>query len=270
MKNYWLFSLLLMFCIACSTRKDATQKLTNGIVYEYYPSGKVLTKTSYVNGKRHGVTEKYHENGTLYWKANFFEDKYHGIYTWFDYKNGVNYIRKIDYYTMNILTKSNEYGGGFPSFVGFNSLVYTETYDSNGNMLKKKWRELKNVIIFGQSVNPSVINKSQLSIKIKKSPIHYENTVIFLEYIYSLSNNTCIKKVPDEFSSLTPKERDSLYSMSNCIVRRDTINMRKKSDTIIDMLMIEDSKKYFRKIIVNTINFNNDTTDCHQTMYVLD
>ncbi len=270
MKNYLLFYFCFIFCIACSSKKETIKNMKNEIVYEYYPSGKIQQKSFYLNGKRHGLTEKYLQNGILYWKTNYFEDKLNGRWTWFEYKNGVNYIEKIDYYTMGFLTKSVVYGTAKEDFHNFKTIVYTETYDSAKNLLKKEWESWTDDVNFTLSLKPTIINNSKLSVKIKTSPILYENTIIFLERIYSLSNNAYIEEIPDKLRNLTYMERDALCLKNNCIVRRDTIHMYSRLDTIVKLPTIKDDSKYIRKTMILAINFNKDTTDCHRSNYVCD
>lgn len=268
MKNSLLLYFCFIFCFSCSSKKDVIKNVKNGIVYKYYPSGKIELKSFYLNGKEQGLTEKYHQDGTLYWKANYYEDKPNGRWTWFEYKNGLNYIEKIDYYNMGVLTKSVVYTTGKQDFHEFKNISYTETYDSNKNILKKEWEDWNADIMFGKSLNPTLINNLQLSVKIQPSPSLYENTIIFLECIYVLNNNKFIKEIRDNFSNLTSIERDILYTKNNCIIRRDTIPMYNKLDTIIKLPTIEDDSKYIRKIMMLAINFNKDTTDCHRTSYI--
>ncbi len=108
------------------------QKVSEGIIDEqgkregswtdFYPSGKIRAKGTYVNSKRSGTWTYFFPNGGIEQKGKFERDRYRGIWNWF-YPNG-NIWREESYFNGRedgtfveydpegkILTRGNYIGG---------------------------------------------------------------------------------------------------------------------------------------------------------------
>lgn len=117
-----------------------TGKIPDGIVYEYYDSGKLYYETNYKNNLRDGLEKVYYETGELLEENNYQNDKLNGTSKAF-YKNGivmieVNYennkehgIRKI-YFESGKLKREDNWDNG----KRLNSTVY----DESGNINSKE------------------------------------------------------------------------------------------------------------------------------------
>ena len=53
--------------------------IPDGIVRQYYDSGKLLAEAEYRDNKRDGLTRIYRENDDLWLELNFVKDRAHGI-----------------------------------------------------------------------------------------------------------------------------------------------------------------------------------------------
>ncbi len=54
----------------------------HGYWESYFPSGVLLFKGNYINGRIHGYWENYHSNGILFYKGNYINDREHGYLEW--------------------------------------------------------------------------------------------------------------------------------------------------------------------------------------------
>lgn len=89
-------------------RNDDAKSIFDGELINYYKSGKIAEKTTFLKGIQEGEYTKYSEDGLVLIHANFKNNKLHGIYTEFgedgksciqiEYNNG-NY--QNDYYTIS-------------------------------------------------------------------------------------------------------------------------------------------------------------------------
>jgi len=62
--------------VYCVDEKD---KPINGMVIEYYPSGKVLREITMRNGRENGIEKEYYENGNLHVETNVVDGQATGL-----------------------------------------------------------------------------------------------------------------------------------------------------------------------------------------------
>jgi antitoxin component YwqK of YwqJK toxin-antitoxin module len=103
MKKLFLFMIPLLLLSACNSEKtyivgedafctgladtdpesvycvDAKEAPINGIVIEYYESGKVLRKMTIRNGRENGIEKEYYENGNLRVETNVVDGSVYGL-----------------------------------------------------------------------------------------------------------------------------------------------------------------------------------------------
>ncbi|MEK6647201.1 MAG: toxin-antitoxin system YwqK family antitoxin, partial [Candidatus Firestonebacteria bacterium] len=63
-------------------------KIPNGIVKQYYESGKLEAEVNFKNGKKEGITKQYYENGKIWAEWNYKDDKLEGILKGYDDESG--------------------------------------------------------------------------------------------------------------------------------------------------------------------------------------
>jgi len=62
---------------------EATGVIPDGIVRQYYESGKLMEETRYKDGKREGLCRWYYETGVVKGERPYKEDKLNGIIKWY-------------------------------------------------------------------------------------------------------------------------------------------------------------------------------------------
>lgn len=137
--------------------------IADGMVKEYYESGKLKEETHYKNGKREGISTWYYETGVIKGERNYKEDQLDGIIRWyydtgslgteFNYKNGKlegltklyweNGNVKADHYYANGKREGlnkQYYNSGELRFIYLfknGKRISKETYDRSGNLQSK-------------------------------------------------------------------------------------------------------------------------------------
>lgn len=66
---------------------ESSGVIPDGVVTEYYPSGKVHAVIPYKNGKPDGLVKSYYENGQVKFEVTFVNNKKEGLSKWY-YENG--------------------------------------------------------------------------------------------------------------------------------------------------------------------------------------
>lgn len=69
----------LSICNIGFTTENKTGKIANGILKEYYESGKLQRETPYTRGKINGVEKIYYESGKLLWETPYVDGKKNGV-----------------------------------------------------------------------------------------------------------------------------------------------------------------------------------------------
>ncbi len=69
------------------TNKTLKTQPKSTVKTKYHLNGQVMSKTSYVNGKRHGIETEWRESGSKHWDITWVDGKQHGLeIRW--YENG--------------------------------------------------------------------------------------------------------------------------------------------------------------------------------------
>ena len=131
---------------------ETTGTIPDGIFREYYPSGKLMEETPYVNGMRVGLSTWYYETGIVQGERTYKEDKLDGIIKWyyttgslgteFNYKDGkLEGLTKLYWENGNL--KAEDYyingrrDGVKTLYYDSGELRFVYTYD-NGKKINRK------------------------------------------------------------------------------------------------------------------------------------
>ncbi len=61
------------------SNKALKTQLKSTVKTKYHPNGQVMSKTPYVNGKKHGIETVWYEDGSKEWEITWVEGKRHGL-----------------------------------------------------------------------------------------------------------------------------------------------------------------------------------------------
>jgi len=129
-----------------------TGKIPDGIVKEYYKSGKLKEESNYKNGKLDCISKWYYENRLLKGERNYKQGKLDGVTKWyyesgalgaeFNYKNGkLEGTAKLYWENGNIkaihIYKNSKREGINKRYYNSGELLFIETY-KNGKMINRK------------------------------------------------------------------------------------------------------------------------------------
>lgn len=80
---------------------DDSRSMFNGECFNYYKSGQIAEKLTYINGIRNGEYIKYNENGLILINTTYKNGKLHGIYS--EFSNNGNTCTQVEYYNGEFL-----------------------------------------------------------------------------------------------------------------------------------------------------------------------